>query len=262
MTGAGLQEIDAAMRSLALSSPRIAAAFLILPLLSKDDAPALVRNTIYVALTLSVTPFLGNVGAMPHDPMAWAGILLKELFLGAAIGFSFASVLWSVAMAGDMIDTKVGASMASIVDPLGGFQNSLTGALLVRFANCLFLAVGGLTIFLDVLLGSYQVWPVHSVFPNLSSKGLTYFANGFGAMMAMAFMLAAPALILMSMIDLALGIMNRYAPQLNVQPITMALKAWVSSGVTVLGLATFVAVMMRSFDSSRGLLRQLSNIFN
>jgi type III secretion protein T len=256
-----LFEADTVLRSLALSSPRVASAFLILPLLSKEDAPALVRNSVYVALAICVTPYLGQVGAMPRDLLAWGTLLLKECFLGAAIGFSFASVIWAVGMAGDMVDTKVGTSMASIVDPLGGYQLSLTGALLSRFANCLFLALGGLTIFLDVLLGSYAVWPVNAYFPAMGEKGVAYFSSGFGAMMSMAFMLAAPAMVLMSLVDLALGVMNRYAPQLNVQPITMALKAWVSSGVTLLGLTAFVTVMLRSFDTNRGLLRLLQSVF-
>jgi type III secretion protein T len=257
-----LLQTEAALRSLALSSPRIAAAFLILPLLSKDDAPALVRNAIYVALAVAVTPFLGAVGQMPRELIAWGTIILKELFVGAAIGFSFASVMWAVSMAGDMIDTKVGTNMASIVDPLGGHQTSLSGALLGRFANCLFLALGGLTIFLDVLLGSYLVWPVIAPFPSMGARGVEYFSGGFGKMMSLAFMLAAPAMILMSLVDLALGIMNRYAPQLNVQPITMAIKAWVSSGVLLLGLMAFVTVLTRSFDASRGLLNTLRTLFS
>jgi type III secretion protein T len=51
-------DAGAAMNSLMLSAPRIAAAFLILPILSKEDAPPLVRNTIYVALAIAVTPFV------------------------------------------------------------------------------------------------------------------------------------------------------------------------------------------------------------
>jgi hypothetical protein len=46
-----------------------------------------------------------------------------------------------------------------------------------------------------------------------------------------------------------------------VQPITMALKAWVSSGVTLLGLGAFVTVMVRSFDAGRGLLSTLRAVF-
>jgi type III secretion protein T len=258
----GLFDADLALRNLLLSAPRIAAAFLVLPILSREDAPPLVRNTIYVALAIAVTPFLGSATQLPVDFIPWAGIVVKEVFVGAVIGFSFASVMWAVTMAGDIIDTKVGTNMASVVDPLAGHQTSLSAALLSRFTSYLFLALGGLTIFLDVLLGSYLVWPVQSPFPHLDARGVDYFAREFGSMMALAFMLAAPAMILMSLIDLALGVMNRYAPQLNVLPLTMALKAWLSSGILLLGLTVFITVIVRSFDASRGLLGTLRALFS
>jgi type III secretion protein T len=257
-----MMDAGAAMNSLMLSAPRIAAAFLILPILSKEDAPPLVRNTIYVALAIAVTPFVSAAAAVPRDFVPWAGLIVKEIFVGAVIGFSFAAVLWAVSMAGDIIDTKVGTSMATVVDPLAGGQTSLSGALLSRFSGYIFLAVGGLTIFLDLLLGSYSVWPVQAAFPAMDLRGVEYFARGFGSMMSMAFMLAAPALILMSLIDLALGVMNRYAPQLNVLPIAMALKAWLASLILLLGLTAFVSVIVQSFDRNRGLMNVLQKLFS
>ena len=93
-------------------------------------------------------------------------------------------------------------------------------------------------------------------------RGIEYFARGFGSMMSMAFMLASPALILMSLIDLALGVMNRYAPQLNVLPIAMAIKAWMASLILLLGLTAFVSVIVQSFDRNRGLLNVLHRLFS
>lgn len=255
-------DAGAALNTLMLAAPRIAAAFLILPILSREDAPPLVRNTIYVALAIAVTPFVSQAAKVPPDFVPWVGLIVKEIFVGAVIGFSFAAVLWAVSMAGDIIDTKVGTAMAMVVDPLGGQQTSLSGALLSRFSNYIFLAVGGLTIFLDLLLGSYAVWPVQAPFPAMDLRGVDYFARGFGAMMTLAFMLAAPAMILMSMIDLALGMMNRYAPQLNVLPIAMALKAWLASLILLLGLGAFVTVIVRSFDQNRGLMNVLRALFS
>jgi type III secretion protein T len=103
---------------------------------------------------------------------------------------------------------------------------------------------------------------VQAPFPAMDLRGVEYFARGFGSMMSMAFMLAAPALILMSLIDLALGVMNRYAPQLNVLPIAMAIKAWISSLILLLGLTVFITVIVQSFDRSRGLLSVLQRLFS
>lgn len=254
-------DAGAAFNSLVLAAPRIAAAFLILPILSREDAPPLVRNTIYVALAIAVTPFVSTAVPVPADFVPWVGLIVKEIFVGATIGFSFAAVLWAVSMAGDIIDTKVGTNMASLSDPLMGQSTSLSGALLSRFSSFVFLAVGGLTIFLDLLLGSYAVWPVQAPFPAMDLRGVEFFARGFGSTMTLAFMLAAPALILMSLIDLALGVMNRYAPQLNVLPIAMALKSWISSLILLLGLTAFVSVIVESFDRNRGLLGTLQRLF-
>jgi type III secretion protein T len=254
-------DAGAAFNSLLLAAPRIAAAFLILPILSREDAPPLVRNTIYVALAIAVTPFVTTAVQVPADFVPWVGLVVKEIFVGATIGFSFAAVLWAVSMAGDIIDTKVGTNMASLSDPLMGQSTSLSGALLSRFSSFVLLAVGGLTIFLDLLLGSYAVWPVQAPFPAMDLRGVEFFARGFGSTMTLAFMLAAPALILMSLIDLALGVMNRYAPQLNVLPIAMALKSWISSLILLLGLTAFVSVIVESFDRSRGLLGNLQRLF-
>jgi type III secretion protein T len=254
-------DAGAAFNSLMLAAPRIAAAFLTLPILSREDAPPLVRNTIYVALAIAVTPFVSTAVPVPADFVPWVGLIVKEIFVGATIGFSFAAVLWAVSMAGDIIDTKVGTNMASLSDPLMGQSTSLSGALLSRFSSFVFLAVGGLTIFLDLLLGSYAVWPVQAPFPAMDLRGVEFFARGFGSTMTLAFMLAAPALILMSLIDLALGVMNRYAPQLNVLPIAMALKSWISSLILLLGLTAFVSVIVESFDRNRGLLGTLQRLF-
>jgi type III secretion protein T len=252
-----LQEADAIVRNVMLAAPRIAAAFLVLPFLSKEDAPAMVRNTVYVALALCITPALTAVNAVPQGFVPWIGIVVKEVFVGALLGFSFAAVMWALAIVGDIIDTKVGTSMAQVSDPISGSQTTLTGAFLSRFANYLFLALGGLTLFLELVMSSYAVWPVTDALPALQLKSLGYFTGSFGAMMSLAFMLAAPALILMSLIDLTLGIMNRYAPQLNVLPLTMALKAWVTSGLLLLGLGAVMAVLVDAFDRSRSLLAVL-----
>jgi type III secretion protein T len=256
----GVAEVETLVRNLVLSTPRIASAFLVLPLLSREDAPPLVRNSIYVALALAVTPLVGAAAKVPPGFVPWVGIVVKEALIGAVIGFAFAAVLWALAMAGDVIDTKVGTSMATVTDPMAGNPTTLTGAFLTRFANYVFLGLGGLTIFLELLLTSYQVWPIYAAAPDLRGPGLEYFTRSFGAMMVLAFMLAAPALILMSMIDLTLGIMNRYAPQLNVLPLTMALKAWSTSGILLLGLGAYLAVLLDTFDRSRGLLDTLKAV--
>ena len=254
-------DLNNGLRSLALSSPRIATAFMILPMLTKDDAPVLVRNAIYLSLALSIAPFLSVIGPLPKDTGHWAVLIMKEAFIGLTIGFLFSVMFWAISMVGDIIDTKAGATQGTLSDPLSGHQVSITSAFLGRFTSWIFIAFGGLLLFLEVLLGSYVVWPILSFFPDFKAIGVLFFSAQFGSMMMIAFMLAAPVLVVLSTIDFALGMINCYVPQLNVLPIAMGLKAWISTGVVLFGMSVFIEYFLHRLKDSRSVLTLLKTIF-
>lgn len=242
--------------------PRIAAAFLIVPLLTQETMPGTARNSFYVSLGIVVAPLAAE--SMPIQNMSavlWPLIAAKELMIGSAIGFAFGAVFWAVGMAGNLIDTKVGSNMANLVDPLAGHQTSLTGALLSRLAAWLFMASGAFLIFIDILLTSYTLWPVTTFVPSFPTAGITYFASQFEFMMTVAILLSAPALVLMSLIDIAFGLINRYAQQLNVFMLSMPIKAWLAVWIVMLMLGVFVEVVLRSLAETNYLREALKVIF-
>lgn len=244
-----------------LTVPRIAASFLILPLLTSDTMPATARNSFYVSLAIVVSPLAAE--AMPVQTLTanlWPYIVAKELLIGTVIGFAFGAIFWAVGIAGNLIDTKVGTNFASIVDPLAGHETSLTGATLSRLAAWLFMASGAFLIFLDLLLTSYHIWPVLDFVPTLPPGGLIYFAGEFEYMMTVAFLLAAPALVIMLLVELAFGLINRFAQQLNVFMLSMPIKAWMAVWIVLLMLGTFVEVVLRKLAENQGLMRLLESI--
>lgn len=254
-------ELTDSLRSVALAAPRIATAFMILPMLSRDDAPTLVRNAIYLSLALSIAPFLSVTGPVPADIGRWAVLIAKEVFVGLGIGFLFSVMFWAIAMVGDIIDTKAGATQGMLTDPLSGHQVSIASAFLGRFTSWLFIAFGGLLLFLEVLLGSYVVWPILTFVPDFKAIGVAFFSAQFGSMMLIAFLLAAPVLVVLSTIDFALGMINRYVPQLNVLPIAMGLKAWISTAIVLFGLAVFIDYFLHRLKDSKSVLTLLKTIF-
>jgi type III secretion protein T len=156
------------LTALGLTLPRIAGAFIMLPLLTQQNMPATVRNSFLVSLAIVALPIaLAGLpaGGMPVVDMA--PIVLKELFIGIAIGFCFGIVFWAIGAAGNILDTQIGMSMASIFDPIQGHQTSLHGQFLSQLAAWLFMASGAFLVFLDLLLTSYSIWPVMSFFPNI-----------------------------------------------------------------------------------------------
>ncbi|SFR94197.1 type III secretion protein T [Dyella sp. OK004] len=250
------------LTGIALTLPRIVAAFLVLPLMTSDTVPSLVRNSFYVSLAILVYPLAA--AASPSLTVmtgsTWIMVLGKEFFLGLLIGFCFGMVFWALGAAGAVMDTKAGASMAMDMDPIAGQQSTLTSVFLMQLATWLFMVSGAFTVFLDLLMSSYAIWPVASMLPPLKAGGMNFFVGQFSYFMTAVLVLSAPALVVMSLVDIALGLVNRYAQQLNVFALAMPIKAWLSSWVLLLALGAMVEVVMRKLFENRGLLRALQHI--
>ena len=252
--------IGTTFTSIALVLPRIVSAFGVLPLLTGRDIPPLVRNSFFVSLAVMVYPLaatttFGNTGSVP-----WPLIVVKELMIGLYLGFVFSAVFWAMSAAGNLIDTKVGSNFAAVLDPIQGHQTSLTGELLSQVAAWLFMASGAFTLFIELLMTSYTVWPVAHLLPPFKAAASELAIDEFGALMVTTLLLAAPALVVMSLIDLALGLVNRYAQQLNVFSLTLSIKAWVSTWIVLLSIGSFVTVVMHRLFENRGLLSELRRV--
>ena len=231
--------LNAAVVNLALILPRVAAAFLILPLLTSEIVPSMTRNIFMVSVSISIFPFVaGDALLTSITGAAFGPIILKEIFIGVVLGYSFSIVFWALEGAGQVIDSKIGTTTAQITDPLSGHQTSLNGSFFSHFAGYLFVATGGLLVFFDLLFSSYAVWPISSPFPKLSALGPLFFVSRFDELMRLVLLLAAPALVLLSLVEFGLGFVNRYAEKLNIFSLSMSIKAWLGTFVILLMITT------------------------
>ena len=248
--------------ALGLTLPRIIGAFLMLPLMTPETVPAMVRNSFMVSLAIVALPVA--LAGSPIDAMGvpqWPVIVLKELFIGIAIGFCFGIVFWAIGAAGNVIDTQVGMGMASVFDPIQGHQTSLHGEFLSEFAAWLFMASGAFLVFLDLLMSSYALWPVTSFFPDLRAVGMNLFVGQFSYLMTALLVLAAPVMVILLIIDLSFGLVNRYAPQLNVFALTLPIKAWLATAIIMLMLGVYVEIVIERLIDNAGLLNTLRSVF-
>ena len=251
-----------AMLALGLTLPRIIGAFVMLPLITQSNMPPMVRNSFLVSLAIVALPvaMTASPGAVAAT-LQWPMMVLKELFVGVAIGFCFGIVFWAISAAGSVIDSQVGMSMAQIFDPVQGHQTSLHGEFLSQLAAWLFMASGAFLVFLDLLMTSYTVWPVMSFFPDIRMSGMALFVGQFSYLMTAMLLLAAPAMVILLVIDMSFGLVNRYAPQLNVFALTLPIKAWLATGIILMMLGVFIEVLVGRLGDSRALVEVLNRIF-
>lgn len=238
---------------LGLSTARVAVAFLLVPLFTAELIPAMVRNAMFIAIAL-----LALVMQPPPAPLAPGGMQLvalfaKEAFIGGALGLLFSGVMWAFEIAGQLIDTKVGMTQAQVQDPLSGHQTSLTGAFFARLASWVFMASGGFMVMIGALVESYALWPVQTPLPSLAAGGVRVFEAEFGRIMLLGLLVSAPALVLLYVIDVVLGLINRFAQQLNVFSLSMSLKAVAATWIVLIQLTSLVQLLQEDLLSRGGI---------
>lgn len=231
---------------LGLSSARAAVAFLLVPLFTSDLMPTMVRNALFLSIALLGLVLQPPAGAVVLTSWQWVTLYAKEAFIGGAIGLLFAGVMWAFEAAGQVIDNKVGTTQAQVTDPLTGQQVTLNGALFGRLASFVFMAGGGFMLLVGALVESYAVWPVLTQAPSLVAGGVRIFESELGRIMALTLLIAAPALVLLYLIDAVLGLINRFAQQLNVISLAMSLKA--VAAVWIIWIQLFALVQLLQDD--------------
>jgi len=246
---------------LGLSATRVAVALLLVPLFTADLIPAMIRNAMFLAIAMLSLALQPSPGALPPTGWGWLPLFAKEAFIGGAIGLFFAGVMWAFEAAGQVIDTKVGTTQAQVGDP-SGHQTTLTGALFSRLASYVFMAGGGFMIMIGTLLESYVMWPVHSRMPSLLEGGARLFEGEFGRIMALTLLIAAPALVLLYMVEGVLGLINRFAQQLNVFSLSQSLKAVTAIWIIWIQIASLVQLLQDDLLARGGIaLRSLRVLF-
>jgi type III secretion protein SpaR/YscT/HrcT len=242
----------------ALASTRFALAFLLLPILSPDTVPQLVRGAIFLAfgvITLAVQPMVTVSNWVISD---WLMLFVKEAFLGLALGLLLAAVLWAFDAAGEVVDGASSMGQAQLTDPLSGRQTSVSGAFLGRLAIYIFMFSGGLMLWIGVLMQSFVLWPLTQQGLAIKHLGVTLFETAFSRFAGLLFMMAAPVLVVLYAIDLALGLMNRYAPQLNLMSISTSLKTLTAVLIWLVLLSTLVQTLLDNLaELLPGILQQV-----
>lgn len=226
---------------LGAAAARFAFAFILVPVFSPQVMPATVRNSIIIAFAFLTLGF-----AQPFDPStlsagAWLSLFAREAAAGTVIGFFFATVVWAMGSAGEIIDQKVGSTIGQVLDPLGQQQESLTANMLGRFAQVIFVSAGGLLALVKTVLESFVALPLRPGPVPLDFDSIVLFEGEVGRLFAIAFLVAAPVLVVLYLIDAGLGLLNRFAQQFNVFALSMSVKATAATLVIIVMLPTLAA---------------------
>lgn len=250
-------EARAAIATVALLVCRVAPVFLFSPFIGGEVTPSQVRLGVSVLFALVLFPAVAaSAGAMPLHPIPLVLLFFKEVFIGYCLAWCVGGVMHIVQSAGQLADNFSGANMAQMLVPQLQQQVSLLSAFKVQLTIAVFLTLGGYRIILDALVLSVQAIPVHKM-PELSN-GLWAFTEvilrDFGNIIAVAAAMAGPVLVSTFLTDLALGMINRVAPQVQVFFISMQVKPLVGTATTFAALGIIMDRFLREAGAMDKLL--------
>ena len=183
------------------------------PLFGNSAVPNTVKVMLGVLLAMIVAP---TVPALPAaDPLSMAGmlILVQEMLIGLAMGFTIRVVFAAVEMAGEISSLTMGLGFATFFDPNTRGRSSAISQFLALVATLGFLSVNAHLVLLSVLVESFTSLPVSAT--PIYSGGFKQMADWGGRIFSTGVQLSLPIVAALLITNVALGILTRAAPALN-----------------------------------------------
>lgn len=210
---------------------RLGGLFLIAPFFASRLLPMQVRGALALLLMVVITPIaLAVPGAVVSLSLV---TLFTEMFVGFGLGFGAAVLVGAADMAGDILATQTGLSGASVLDPFTGQGSAALGQLLGFTVVMLLIVTGGHLVMIEALAGSYAWIPLGAQ-PDLMAGSVSLIRGG-ARLFSTGLQFAAPVVGTVSVGYVALGVLAKTAPQLNVLAVSFPLQ--IALGLLVLGAA-------------------------
>jgi len=202
---------------------RVSSFFLIVPFFSWKTIP--VRVKVAIAFLLSVffamiTPI--NFDCSQVKPLQAVLFLACESLYGLSIGLILFVLFSVIKISGQFIERQMGLTMGSVLDPTTGENGQPFGMLMETLFILIFLSMDGHHLFLMVISRSFEAFPAGTI------PTVTTLVNGvvqsFTVMFVTALRLAAPLLAMFMMLLVALAVLARVAPEMNILFISLTLR--------------------------------------
>lgn len=231
-----------------------------LPLFDSKNIPLLFKVGLSFTISIILFPVLKLTGIPFLTEIISFGIAIAgEIMLGVIIGLSVKLIFAGIQLAGQVTGFQMGLAIANLLDPVTQSQNSIIGQFKYLTAMLIFLAINAHHWFLRSLVASFRLVPPFDFqFNNSLMKHLMLLA---GNMFIIAIKVGAPIIVVMLLTSVALGLVARTVPQMNIFIVAMPLQIVI--GLIFLGfmlpyLSVFLSRIFNELGSGLVTLLKLS----
>jgi flagellar biosynthetic protein FliR len=202
-----------------------------------------------LALALVVAPYVRSDLDLNHyTTMMALFTLVQELLVGLIMGFMVNLAFHAVQIGGYFADISMGFGIVNVIDPNTGAQMPVMGQFNYILATMIFLAINGHHTLIRSLIQSYEVIKPGMFFIKKEAVGI--FVNAFANMFYLGFKIGIPIMGAVFLTDVALGIIAKLVPQVNVFVIGFSIKIILGFVLLIFFIPVYVMLIASIFGNS------------
>ena len=227
---------------------RVGGFVLAAPIASETVIPRLVKIILSLALAFLMAPLVQIPAGLSIFSGAGLFAAVQEVLIGVAIGMVVQLAFEALIFAGQTISLTMGLGFATLVDPQRGANTTVLGQMFMIFGMLTYLALNGHLVLLGAFSESFRSLPIgaghidRNFLLSVAVWGARVFESGL--------LIALPAMIALVIVNLALGVVTRTAPQLNLFGIGFTITLLCGFFVLIVGLEGIMASIGNLLNSA------------
>ncbi|MGN0665193.1 MAG: flagellar biosynthetic protein FliR [Huintestinicola sp.] len=193
------------------------------PILSRNNIPVMVRVGISLMLTAILTAVLDfDYAVMDWNTGVYVMNILKELLIGVILGAVCDMFIFSVQIAGEIMDAQAGLGMAKVFDPSTKIQMSIFGSIISFMMYLYFFATNSHLTLVKIFVDSYEVIPIGTGYINADIGWAAI--EMFSQVLVLVLKLAMPVIAAELIVEICVGLLMKTVPQIQIMVVNIQLK--------------------------------------
>lgn len=253
----------ATIMSLVMTMMRVSIVMFMLPIFSTNNIPIPVKAAMTIVFTLGIWPHLALSGAIPDHPFDIALMLLGEVIIGLVLGMAINFLFMGIQSGGELLGFQMGFTMINFADPLTGNNTGIAAFFLWMASLLAFLSLDGHLYMIKGFAASFSILPPGALY--LGENILWAVLNLSAQIFVLALKIAAPVMVALFMVEVALGMVARTSPQIHIMEFGFPIKIGVGFfflGLLLVVMSNQIEVFIKGMDAMMAnLMRGMSALF-
>lgn len=210
---------------------RMTGLILLNPIFGRRGIPKYFQSGLALFLTFMVYAFYQGTEIEVANSIQYGLLLLKEFAVGYVLGYTMELFFLVITFAGAVVDFQMGLSMSTIYDPQSNAQQPLSGGIWNAYMILMFFAVNGHLALTNILFTSYAAVPAGTV--SFSTAMVQAILDIFVQAIVLAMQFSFPIIAIEFLVEVAVGILMKTIPQINVFVVNIQAKILIGLGMLV-----------------------------